>query len=77
MHTGREVVVLSGVRTPVGNYGGGLKDFSPAQLGAMVIKEAVDRAGIAADEVGHVAFGHVLITDKHDVTDLVGSDARA
>ncbi|MUL49783.1 acetyl-CoA C-acyltransferase family protein [Mycobacterium sp. CBMA293] len=67
MHTGREVVVLSGVRTPVGNYGGGLKDFSPAQLGAMVIKEAVDRAGIAADEVGHVAFGHVLITDKHDV----------
>src|ERR1700754_1778343 len=36
----REVVVLGGVRTPVGNYGGGLTDFSPSQLGATVIREA-------------------------------------
>jgi acetyl-CoA C-acetyltransferase len=67
MQTGREVVVLSGVRTPVGNYGGALKDFSPSQLGAMVIREAVERAGVSPDEVGHVAFGHVLLTEKHDV----------
>src|SRR5258708_7344164 len=40
MAAAREVVVLSGVRTPVGNYGGSLKDFSPATLGAMVIQEA-------------------------------------
>ena len=63
----REVVVLSGVRTPVGNYGGSLKDFSPATLGAMVIQEAVCRAGVAPDDVGHVVFGHVVPTDRHDV----------
>jgi acetyl-CoA C-acetyltransferase len=67
MTTVREVVVLSGVRTAVGRYGGGLKDFSPSQLGAMVIREAVDRAGVAPGDVGHVVFGHVVPTEKHDV----------
>jgi acetyl-CoA C-acetyltransferase len=67
MAAAREVVVLSGVRTPVGNYGGSLKDFSPATLGAMVIQEAVGRAGLAPDDVGHVVFGHVIPTEKHDV----------
>jgi acetyl-CoA C-acetyltransferase len=67
MTTAREVVVLSGVRTPVGRYGGGLKDFSPSTLGAMVIREAVERAGVAPGDVGHVAFGHVVPTEKHDV----------
>jgi len=67
MVAAREVVVLSGVRTPVGNYGGSLKDFSPATLGAMVIREAVGRAAVAPDDVGHVVFGHVIPTEKHDV----------
>ena len=67
MAVAREVVVLSGVRTPVGTYGGSLKDFSPATLGAMVIQEAVGRAGVAPDDVGHVVFGHVIPTEKHDV----------
>ena len=67
MATAREVVVLSGVRTPVGNYGGSLKDFSPATLGAIVIQEAVGRAGVAPDDVGHVVLGHVIPTEKHDV----------
>src|SRR5271166_1041617 len=67
MATARDVVVLSGVRTPVGNYGGSLKDFSAARLGAMVIRAAVDRAGVAPDDVGHVVFGHVVPTEKHDV----------
>ena len=66
MTTPREVVVLSGVRTPVGRYGGGLKDFSLSALGAMVIREAVE-APVAPDDVGHVAFGHVVPTEKHDV----------
>jgi acetyl-CoA C-acetyltransferase len=65
--TAREVVVLGGVRTPVGKYGGGLKDFSPAALGAMVIREAVARADVAPADVGHVVFGHVVPTEKHDV----------
>ena len=67
MAAAREVVVLSGVRTPVGNYGGSLKDFSPARLGAMVIREAVGRAGVDPDDVDHVVFGHVIPTEKHDV----------
>ena len=67
MAAAREVVVLSGVRTPVGNYGGSLKDFSPAALGAMVIREAVGRADVAPDDVGHVVVGHVIPTEKHDV----------
>ncbi len=67
MAAAREVVVLSGVRTPVGNYGGSLKEFSPATLAAMVIREAVGRAGVAPDDVGHVVVGHVIPTEKHDV----------
>jgi acetyl-CoA C-acetyltransferase len=67
MRAAREVVVLSGVRTPIGNYGGSLKDFSPATLGAMVIQEAVGRAGVDPDDVEHVVFGHVIPTHKHDV----------
>ena len=49
----REVVVVAGVRTAVGDFGGSLKDFSPTQLGAMVVKEVVARAGVSADQVGH------------------------
>lgn len=67
MQATREVVVLAGVRTPVGNYGGGLKTVAPAQLGGLVIREAVERSGVSPDDVGHVAFGHVLLTEKHDV----------
>lgn len=67
MAAAREVVLLSGVRTPIGNYGGSLKDFSPATLGAMVIQEAVGRAGVDPDDVDHVVFGHVIPTEKHDV----------
>jgi acetyl-CoA C-acetyltransferase len=63
----REVVVLSGVRTAVGKYGGSLKDFPPTKLGAMVVREAVNRAGIEPAEVGHVVFGNVIHTDKRDM----------
>src|SRR5204862_1485704 len=61
-----EVVVLSGVRTAIGDYGGGLKDKPPTELGATVIREAVKRAGIQPAEVGHVVFGNVIHTDVHD-----------
>lgn len=62
----REVVVLSGVRTAIGSYGGSLKDFPPSDLAAMMVREAVSRAGIEAQEVGHVVFGSVVHTDVHD-----------
>src|SRR5207247_10463 len=62
-----EVVVLSGVRTAIGDYGGGLKDKPPTELGAAVVREAVKRAGIQPAEVGHVVFGNVIHTDIHDM----------
>jgi acetyl-CoA C-acetyltransferase len=62
-----EVVVLSGVRTAIGDFGGGLKDKPPTELGAAVIREAVKRAGIQPAEVGHVVFGNVIHTDVHDM----------
>ena len=60
MGTGRDVVVLSGVRTAVGRYGGALKEVPPAELGAAVVREAVERSGVAAADVGHVVFGNVI-----------------
>ena len=62
-----EVVVLSGVRTPIGDYGGSLKDRPPTELGASVVSEAVKRAGIKPEEVEHVVFGNVIHTDVHDM----------
>ncbi len=63
----REVVVLSGVRTAIGDFGGGLKDKPPTELGAAVVREAVKRAGINPAEVGHVVLGNVIHTDVHDM----------
>jgi len=62
-----EVVVLSGVRTAVGAYGGSLKDKPPTELAAAVVREAVKRAAIKPEEVGHVVFGNVIHTDTHDM----------
>jgi acetyl-CoA C-acetyltransferase len=62
----REVVVLSGVRTAIGGYGGSLKDFPPSELAAKCVKEAVKRAGVAPADVGHCVFGNIIHTDAHD-----------
>jgi acetyl-CoA C-acetyltransferase len=64
---GREVVVVSGVRTAIGEYGGALKDQPPSELAAAVVKEAVARAGVDPGRVGHVVFGNVIHTDPHDM----------
>src|SRR5260370_30414515 len=66
MDNSREVVVLSGVRTAIGGYGGSLKDTPPSELAALCVREAVSRAGIEPGEVGHVVFGNVIHTDAHD-----------
>jgi len=63
----REVVVVSGVRTAVGRYGGSLKDIPPTELAAAVVREAVGRAGVEPADVGHVVFGNVIHTDVHDM----------
>ncbi len=63
----REVVVLSGVRTAIGKYGGGLKDQSLGDLAATVTRKAVQRAEIEPGEVGHVVFGNVIHTEPRDM----------
>jgi acetyl-CoA C-acetyltransferase len=66
MGSTREVVVVSGVRTAIGGYGGSLKDSPPSELAALCVREAVSRARIEPREVGHVVFGNVIHTDSHD-----------
>lgn len=67
MSNGREVVIVSGVRTAIGDFGGALKDVAPTELGAQVTREAIKRAGVAADEIGHVVFGNVIQTEPKDM----------
>jgi acetyl-CoA C-acetyltransferase len=63
----REVVVVSGARTAIGTFGGSLKDVPPTQLGAIVVAEALKRAQVKGEEVGHVVFGHVVNTEPKDM----------
>ncbi len=63
----REVVVVSGVRTAIGTFGGSLKDVPPTKLGAIVVKEALARAKVDGGEVGHVVFGNVVHTEPRDM----------
>jgi len=63
----REVVVVSGVRTAIGDYGSALKDMAPTELAAKVAREAVARAKIDPGEVGHVVFGNVIHTEPKDM----------
>ncbi|KVN07992.1 acetyl-CoA C-acyltransferase [Burkholderia stagnalis] len=63
----REVVVVSGVRTAIGDFGGSLKDFPPTELGAKVVREVLQRAQVSGDEVGHVVFGNVVHTEPKDM----------
>jgi acetyl-CoA C-acetyltransferase len=62
----REVVFLGAARTAIGSFGGALKDIPPADLGALVIKTALERAGVAPKDVGHVVLGHVIPTIPQD-----------
>jgi acetyl-CoA C-acetyltransferase len=63
----REVYIVSGVRTAIGDFGGSLKDLPPTELGAQVTREALSRAQVAGDEVQHVVFGNVIHTEAKDM----------
>jgi acetyl-CoA C-acetyltransferase len=65
--TKREVVVVSAVRTAVGDFGGGLKDVPPCDLAGLVIKESLGRAKVDPASVGHVFVGHVINTEPRDL----------
>jgi len=63
----RDVVVVSGTRTAIGDYGGALKDVAPTRLGAIAIREAVARAKIDPASVGHVVIGSVIHGEARDM----------
>jgi acetyl-CoA C-acetyltransferase len=63
----REVYIVSGVRTAIGDFGGSLKDIPPTELGAKVAREAPSRASVSGDEVQHVVFGNVVHTESKDM----------
>src|ERR1700716_2996047 len=55
-----DVVIISGCRTPVGKFQGSLSEFSAPQLGAVVVREAVKRAGLNSDQIDECIMGNVL-----------------
>jgi acetyl-CoA C-acetyltransferase len=63
----REVVILSGVRTAIGDYGGSLKDIPPHELAAKVVKEAMARAKADPQDVGQCVIGNVIHTEARDM----------
>lgn len=63
----KEVVVVSGVRTAIGKFGGSLKDLAPTELGSLVVRDVLRRAGVEGDKVDHVVFGNVIATEPKDL----------
>lgn len=61
-----DIYIVSGARTAIGSFGGGLASLRPAESGAIVIKEAIARAGIAPDKVQNVVIGTVVPTQPKD-----------
>ena len=62
-----DIYIVGGARTAIGSFGGSLASMRPAELGAIVIKEAIARAGIAASDVQNVVIGTVVPTQPKDV----------
>ncbi|HKK37407.1 MAG TPA: acetyl-CoA C-acyltransferase family protein [Paracoccaceae bacterium] len=63
----RDIVILSGARTAIGTFGGALAGTAPTETGALVARAALERAGVEAGEIGHVAYGHVINTEPKDM----------
>ena len=51
-------MIVGAARTPIGRYGGAFKDVHPAELGAVAVRAALERAGVAGTEVDEVLIGH-------------------
>jgi len=62
----KDIVIVGAVRTAIGDFGGSLKDVAPTDLGAMVLREAIRRAGITAADVQHVVMGQVVVSEPKD-----------
>ena len=62
-----DVMVVAGVRTAIGDYGGAFKDIPPTKLGSIAIKEALSRAKVDPASVGHVVMGSVIHGEARDM----------
>lgn len=62
-----EIVILGGARTAIGTFGGALVGTAPVDLGTVVAKAALERAGVEAGQIGHVAYGNVINTEPRDM----------
>ena len=58
----KDVLILSGARTPMGEYGGALKDMSAIELGAIAARAAIERGGISPDQIDHTVVGNAMQT---------------
>ena len=63
----RSSVIIAGARTPMGRFLGSLKDFSGSDLGAIAIKAALDKGGVAPEQVEYVMMGQVLLAGEGQV----------
>jgi acetyl-CoA C-acetyltransferase len=62
-----DIVLLDGVRTAIGTFGGSLAATPPIDLGTAVAKAAMERSGVEPGQIGHVVFGHVINTEPRDM----------
>ena len=58
----KEILILGGARTPMGEYGGGLRDLTANELGAIAARAALERSRIAPDEIDHTVMGNAMQT---------------
>ncbi len=63
----QDIVILDGARTPIGTFGGSLANNTPIDLASSVTKVAMERSGVEGQQIGHVAFGHVINTEPRDM----------
>lgn len=61
-----DVYIVSGVRTAIGTFGGALKDTPPSELGVATAREAIARAGIPVEDIGHAVYGQVIPSQPRD-----------
>ncbi|HRO15205.1 MAG TPA: acetyl-CoA C-acyltransferase family protein [Paracoccus sp. (in: a-proteobacteria)] len=62
-----DIVILGGARTAIGAFGGSLAGIAPIDLATTVAKAAMERAGVSPEQIGNVAFGHVINTEPRDM----------
>ena len=62
-----DVYMLSATRSAIGSFGGSLKDISPIDLGIAITSSAIERSGLAAEDIGHAVIGNVIHTEPRDM----------